>query len=61
MKVVQVAAGNIVKLSTRLIECANTVAKDCKGDTGEPSQSNVENVELLRRDWAAQVSENYQL
>ena len=50
------AARNIMKLSTRLIDCANAVAEDCKGATAQPSQRNVENEELLRRDWAAQVS-----
>ena len=49
------AARNIVKLSTRLIDCAKAVAEDCKGATAQPSQKNIENVELLRRDWAAQV------
>lgn len=56
IKVVRVVAGNIVKLSTRLIDCANTVAAECQGGNAEPSQRNVENVELLRRDWGAQVS-----
>ena len=56
VKVVRVAARNIMKLSTRLIDCANAVAEDCKGVTAQPSQRNNENVELLRRDWAAQVS-----
>lgn len=55
MKVVRVAARNIVKLSARLIDCAKAVAEDCKGATAQPSQKNIENVELLRRDWAAQV------
>ena len=49
------AARNTVKLSTRLIECANAVSEDCKEAAKQPSQRNVENVELLRRDWAAQV------
>lgn len=56
VKVVRVVAGNIIKLSTRLIDCANTVADECDRGNAEPSQRNVENVELLRRDWAAQVS-----
>ena len=59
VKVVRVAARNIMKLSTRLIDCANAVAEDCKGATAQPSQRNNENVELLRRDWAAQVSVPY--
>ena len=59
VKVVRVAARNIEKLSTRLIDCANAVAEDCKNGSAEPSQRNVENAELLRRDWAAQVGENY--
>lgn len=45
-----------MKLSTRLIDCAKAVANDCQGDNAEPTQRNVEDMELLRRDWAAQVS-----
>lgn len=55
VKVVRVAAGNIVKLSTRLIDCASAVAVDADTSDAEPSQKNAEDVELLRRDWASQV------
>ena len=53
--VVRVAAGNIVKLSARLIDSASVVAKDFETSDPEPSQKNAEDVELLRRDWASQV------
>lgn len=57
-----VVGKQIEKLSTRLIECANTVAEavntvaEAVEEEEELSQTVQENTEILRRDWSAQVS-----
>ena len=55
MKVVRVVARNIEKLSTQLVECADTVAEAVTEDNGEPHQLVQEDTEILRRDWSSQV------
>lgn len=55
VEVVCVAADNIRKLSTQLIDCANIVARETKEHKGECSPVTQENSELLRRNWSSQV------
>lgn len=57
MKVVRVVARKIDKLSTQLVECADTLAEALEEEEdGEPDQTMQENTEILRRDWSSQVS-----
>jgi len=53
--VVAEAAHNTEKLSAQLVDCANVVARAGE-EGGEASQITIENTELLRRQWASQVS-----
>ena len=58
MKVVRVVARKIEKLSTQLVECAETVAdamEDRGRGGGEPEQEVQEDTEILRRDWSSQA------
>ena len=54
---VKVAAQNIEKLSVKLIDCANEVAKvkEEGEESSETYQHTAENKELLCRHWASQV------
>ena len=58
VKVVRVVARKIEKLSTQLVECAETVADGGGGGGGgggEPEQEVQEDTEILRRDWSSQA------
>lgn len=58
----RVASDRINRVSTELIDCANKVAQVGGGDEEttrqqlEALQDTLENTELLRRDWASQVT-----
>lgn len=62
MQLVRVASDRINRVSTELIDCANKVAQVGGGDEEttrqqlEALQDTLENTELLRRDWASQVT-----
>lgn len=56
VKVVQVVARRIDKLSTRLVECADHVAEAMTREDGQPDQTVQEDTEILRRDWSSQAS-----
>ena len=56
VQVVRVAADNIKKLCTQLIDCANHIVQETAQGTGEGNPLSQENSELLRRNWSSQVS-----
>ena len=58
MELVHSTAKNLEQLSSKLIACAREVGGAHQGEgEGEPPQVTMENTEILRRDWASQVSD----